>query len=169
MPDLNAAVGRTLDLNWPAAIGAGIVAGAAFLIMEMGLVALTGSAVWGPPRMMAAIVMGESVLLPPATFSSGVMAVAMSVHFVLSIIYAIVLAAIFQWRPLAMWPALGAGAVFGFILFLVNFYGFTELAFPWFAMARNWTTIVSHLAFGVVLAGAYKLITARQEHVAGHT
>lgn len=168
MPDLNAAVRRTLGLNWPAAVGAGIVAGIAFLILEMGLVAATGGAVWGPPRMMAAIVMGEGVLPPPATYSPGIMAVAMVVHFVLSIIYAAVLAAILQWWPRPLWPALGVGAMFGLIIFLVNFYGFTELAFPWFAMARNWITIVSHLVFGVVLAGSYKLIAARQEHATGH-
>lgn len=168
MPDLNAAVRRTLDLNWPAAIAAGIAAGITFLVMEMGLVAATGGAIWEPPRMMAAIVMGEGVLPPPASYSPGIVAVAMVVHFVLSIIYAIVLAAIFQWWPMPMWLAVGIGALFALVIFVVNFYGFTELAFPWFAMARNWITVVSHLVFGVVLAGSYKLIAAGREHAAGH-
>lgn len=168
MPDLNAAVRRTFGLNWPAAIGAGIIAGVAFLILEMGLLATTGGAVWGPPRMMAAIVMGEGVLPPPATYAPGIVAVGMIVHFVLSIIYAIILAAILQWWPLPIWPAVGLGAAFGLLIFLVNFYGFTELAFPWFAMARNWITLVSHIVFGAVLGGSYKLIAARQEHAPGH-
>lgn len=145
-----------------------MVAGVAFLIVEMGLVAATGGEVWGPSRMMAAIVMGEGVLPPPTTYSPGITAVAMVVHFVLSIIYAVVLAAILQWWPLPLWPALGIGAVFALIIFLVNFYGFAELAFPWFATARNWITIVSHIVFGIVLAGSYRLIAARQEHAAGH-
>jgi hypothetical protein len=38
------------------------------MMLQMGLVALAGDSPWGPPRMIAAIVMGEGVLPPPATF-----------------------------------------------------------------------------------------------------
>jgi lipid-binding SYLF domain-containing protein len=47
------------------------------------------------------------------------------------------------------------GAVFGLVLYLVNFYGFTT-AFPWFAMARGPITIITHIIFGVAAAWAYK-------------
>lgn len=47
-------------LNAKAAVWAGLIAGLIFMMMEMILVWLTGGSPWGPPRMMAAIVMGDS-------------------------------------------------------------------------------------------------------------
>jgi len=80
--------------DWKAALWAGLIAGVVFMMMEMILVAVAGGgSPWGPPRMIAAMVMGEQVLPPPATFDTGVITVAMMVHFVLSI----VLAFIFAW------------------------------------------------------------------------
>jgi len=34
--------------------------------------------------------------------------------------------------------------------------------FPWFAMARNWISIVSHIAFGLVLAWSYMALVQRR-------
>lgn len=65
---------------------AGLIAGAVFMMMEMGLVAMAGDSPWGPPRMIAAIVMGEGVLPPPATFDLMILMAAMAVHFMLSIV-----------------------------------------------------------------------------------
>lgn len=144
-----------LATDWKAAVWAGLIAGAVFLIAEMGLVALMGNSPWGPPRMMAAIVMGKEVLPPPATFDMGIVMMAMLVHFILSI----VLAAIFApfMTTLGMPMSLLVGVVFGLVVYTVNFYGFTAL-FPWFAMARNMVTIVSHAIFGLALAWAYKTL-----------
>ena len=56
-------------IDWKAALWAGIVAGFVFMVLEMLLVQLVGGgSMWGPPRMMAAMVMGRGVLPPPATF-----------------------------------------------------------------------------------------------------
>ena len=83
-----------------AAIGAGISAGAVFMMLEMALVGtIGGGSPWGPPRMIAAMAMGEGVLPPPASFDFGIMMVAMMIHLVLSIILGIVLGwAISHWR-----------------------------------------------------------------------
>jgi hypothetical protein len=144
---------------WKAAVGAGLIAGAVFLMMEMILLAVVGESPWGPPRMMAAIVMGEAVLPPPATFDLTVVMVAMIVHFMLSI----ALAVAFAWG-LSLWylsfgAALALGGAFGLLVYLVNFYPVPAILFPWFAMARNWITISSHVVFGAVLAWAYLALT----------
>lgn len=108
---------------------------------------------WGPPRMIAAIVLGESALPPPATFSAGIVAIAMLVHFALSIVYTLIASLlIYRWSSGA---AVSVGLLYGLALYVVNFYGFTEV-FPWFAMARNWVSIFAHLVFGVVTAWSYK-------------
>ncbi len=143
-------------INWNAAVKAGLIAGIVFMMLEMALVALImGESPWAPPRMIAAIVQGEAVLPPPATFDATIFSVAMIVHFVLSIILAIVFAAI---ADMARWPlttAVIAGLVFGLLVYAFNFYVMTS-AFPWFAMARNGISIFAHAMFGLVLGFTYR-------------
>jgi uncharacterized membrane protein YagU involved in acid resistance len=142
---------RTVD--WSAAIWAGVIAGAVFLVLELLMVPMfLGGSMWAPPRMIGAIVMGKGVLPPPATFDLGIVAVAMAVHFVLSIAFALVLALLIS--RLGFGAALAVGVVYGLVLYFVNFYGLTAL-FPWFAMARNWVSIFTHVVFGLIAAWAY--------------
>lgn len=150
-------------LNLKAATWAGLIAGAVFVMMEMALIATVGNGmIWGPPRMMAAIVMGEGVLPPPPTFDFMIVMVGMIVHFVLSVVLGLILGwAIAKWR-LGMTMAIAVGLVFGLIIYLVNFYVMTGL-FPWFANARTTITLVSHVVFGGVLGGVYR---AMAPHVA---
>ena len=149
-----------IDLR--AAAVAGIIAGAVFLMLEMLLVTLVdGMSPWGPPRMMAAIVMGEGVLPPPASFDLPIMAAAMLVHFALAIVLGIVFAALLGQRVLSDFASVAVGALFGAAVYFVNFYGMTAL-FPWFAMARNHSSLAAHLVFGGVLALAYRKNAARE-------
>ncbi|ANU07817.1 hypothetical protein [Paraurantiacibacter namhicola] len=135
---------------------AGLVAGAIFLAVELVMVPLVlGGALWGPPRMMAAIAMGDGVLPPPATFDAGIVLVGMLVHFALSAVLGVVFAAMAKAMNLSGTKAIVAGAVFGLLVYLVNFYGLTAV-FPWFEMARNWVTIFAHLVFGGVLGWYYR-------------
>ncbi|WP_445504695.1 hypothetical protein [Microvirga sp. G4-2] len=154
-----AAITSAKQLDWKATVWAGLIAGAVFMMMEMILMALAGMGFWGPPRMIAAIALGPGVLPPPATFDIGVIMVAMIIHIVLSIVYAFILTAIISAWNLTTVAAVVAGAVFGFILYVVNFYGFTAV-FPWFAEARGWIGTVSHIAFGVVLAWTYRALAS---------
>lgn len=148
-------------VDWSAAVWAGIIAGAIFMVLEMLMVPIfLGGSPWGPPRMIGAIAMGRDVLPPPATFDIGVLMAAMVVHFILSILFVLVLAWIVY--RLGFGAALAVGAVFGLVLYLVNFYGFTAL-FPWFAMARNWVSIFTHILFGLLAAWAYKALASRRE------
>jgi hypothetical protein len=137
------------------AIWAGVIAGAVFLILEMLLVWMVqGMSPWAPPRMMAAMVLGPGVLPPPADFSLMAVMTAMMVHFPLSIVYGLVLG--WAIHRLEMGMALLVGAAFGLIaVYAVNFYLIAPMAFPWFVEARNWISVLAHLVFGVVLAGAY--------------
>ena len=145
-------------LNRKAAIVAGIVAGVAFIMIEMILVAtIGGQSPWGPPRMMAAMVMGEGVLPPPATFDLGIMMVAMMIHLVLSIILGAVLGWIIShWRMSAI-AAIAIGTIFGLVVYFVNFYAMTAV-FPWFAMARGGISIFAHAMFGLILGWTYYAI-----------
>jgi hypothetical protein len=149
--------------DWRAAVWAGFIAGAVFLVLEMLMVPIfLGGSAWDPPRMMAAIVLGERVLpMPgqtPPPLDATVMLAALGVHFMLSTIYALMLAALVA--RVSAGPALALGVGFGLLLYVVNFYGFTAL-FPWFAMARNWVSILSHAVFGLAVAAAYEALARR--------
>lgn len=146
-------------LNWKAAILAGLIAGVVFLTIEMILVGTVGGdSLWAPPRMIAAIAMGPDVLPPPATFDAGIVMVALIVHFALAVIYAFILGWIISRWQLGLAAAILGGVVFSLIIYVVNFYGFTAL-FPWFAMARNWISILAHVMFGLVLGAVYQAMT----------
>lgn len=146
-------------LFFKAAIIAGLIAGAVFILLEMIMVPLfMNESPWGPPRMIAAIILGTSVLpMPgqPVTFDFGVMIVAVILHFVLSIIYTIIIGRLC--KNLSLGTSLLAGAIFGLALYFINFFGFTAV-FPWFAMARNWISIFAHIMFGLVAVYSFKKI-----------
>lgn len=147
---------------WADGVWAGLIAGAVFMMIEMLLVWLVqGESPWGPPRMIAAMVMGEGVLPPPADFNLGIMMVAMIIHFVFSIVYGLIGAWIVHRFDMGL--ALLVGAVLGFAIYVVNFHVVASAVFSWFAMARGAVSIVSHVVFGMVLTGSY--VALRRRHV----
>ncbi len=151
-------------LDWKAAILAGLIAGAVFMMLEMVLVATVGGgSLWGPPRMIGAMVLGKEVLPPPPTFDLGVMMVAMMIHAVLSIILGVILGWVISHLRLRLGASLILGAVFGLLVYFVNFYLFTGM-FPWFAGARNWISAISHVMFGLVLAWTYHALASKHWH-----
>jgi len=142
--------------DWPAAVIGGCVAGAVFLVIELFAMRVMGQSVWATPRMIAAIVMGRGVLAHPGTFAPGVMLAALVTHFVLSVLFAVILSVIMAPFSLDSSVAMASlvGAVFGVLLYVVNFYGMTQL-FPWFADARSWVSFISHILFGLTAADTY--------------
>lgn len=150
---MSEAVALAPRISAKAAIWAALIAGAVFMILEMIMVPVfMGGSPWGPPRMIAAIGMGEGVLPPPATFDAAIVLVAMLIHFGLSVVLAFVFAFIARGRAIGM--AVGLGAAFGLVVYFVNFYGMTAV-FPWFAMARGWIGIFAHIVYGAVLGAVY--------------
>ncbi len=100
--------------DWRASVWAGLIAGAVFMMLEMVMVWLfTGQSPWGPPRMMAAMLMGLEVLQPPPTLAMMPMKVAMMIHFPLSVVYGLVIGWMVHRMDMGM--AVLAGAAFGLI------------------------------------------------------
>ena len=139
------------------AIKAGLIAGAVFMALEMILVWLAmGMNPFAPLHMIAAIAMGPEVLPGPGVEPGSnpvVIVVGMLLHFVLSIALAFLFKLIAGALKLNSSMLLAAGVVFGLLVYAIHFYGMTAL-FPWFAMARNWISILAHAVFGLVLAYA---------------
>lgn len=134
-----------------------MIAGLVFLMLEMVLVWMAqGQSPFGPPHMIAAMVLGKEVLPPPDTwapFDLKIVMTAMMVHFPASIAYGLLGAWLvhrFDWAG-----GLMIGAALGLAIYIINFYLIAPVAFPWFEMGRNWLGGFSHVMFGAVLAGAY--------------
>ena len=151
----------TQFFNFKNAALAGIIAGAVFFAVELLLVATVGGeSPWGPPRMIAAIAMGEEVLPPPATFDLTILLVAALVHFALAIVLGVIFALLFGRWTTSLGAALAIGTIFGLVLYAINFYVMTAV-FPWFGMARNMISIVAHAIFGLALGWAYHALNSR--------
>src|SRR5688572_3747310 len=137
-------------IDWSAALLAGVIGGAAFVVVEFVLdLALLQGAFGRQIRMTAAIVLGEDVLPSEATFDLGMILAALAVHLALSAVYGVVLAWIIL--RLDFGAAELVGLAFGLVLYLVNFYGFSAF-FPWFEEGRHWVALVTHLAYGGITA-----------------
>ncbi|KDP87724.1 membrane protein [Cupriavidus sp. SK-3] len=155
---------RTPD--WRVAAIAGLAAGVIFLILEVLATWILGTSPWAPLRMTAAIVMGHSVSSQSATFDPSVTLVALVVHFALSIIFGLILAAIMASFSLdsSIGMASLAGAIFGLVVYGLDFYGMTRV-FPWFGDARSAASLATHLVFGLVVAITYMKLERKLDNL----
>lgn len=151
--------------DWGAAGWAALIAGTTFMVFELFLLPLSkGGNAWVPVRMAAAIIWGRQILPPPPYFvdavpDTGIFFTALALHYSLALVYMHFLSTLIY--KVDKKTAALAGAFFGLILYAANFYGFTG-AFPWFAAARGWATVVSNVVFGVVGASCYKLLESEE-------
>jgi len=149
--------GTTPRFDTAAAVGAGCAAGITSTFLQMAMWLLLSYPMWEmllrDSRLAAAIVLGRSVLPPPASFDLVVMLTASVLHFVLSAAYGTVIAV--SINRLNMIKAVCLGAVAGLLLFMINMWGFTVL-FPWFAASRDTATAIAHIGFGITAAACYR-------------
>lgn len=140
--------------DWQAGPLAGLLAGVTSTLAQLALWLLLTDALpsilWRDGRLAAAIVLGEGVLPPPASFDAWIMLVASLVHFLLSAAYGLVFAPFVTRVPGRLFRWL-TGGLLGALLFFVNMYGFTWF-FPWFVAARDGITLAAHVVFGVSVA-----------------
>ena len=145
--------------SWRAALAASISGGLVFTLLHIGLLrALHGVSPWVPVRMIAAMVLGPAVLSPPDTFDVVVVLAAILLHGMLSIVYGVLLAFLLP-AVNTIW-CIVVGGLYGLTLYYINFYGFNAFS-PWFMEERDALSMVSHFAFGAVVAWVYKVVHSR--------
>lgn len=143
---------QVMDVS--AAVWAGVVGGAVFLLIQ--IIMATGplaSSLWVPFRWNAAIILGQGVLPPPADFAFLPVLVGLIVHFGLSILFALLIAFIIHRGGLIM-GIIGGGAL-GLALYAVNYFTLTAI-FPWFFAISSWMMAVGHIVFGAVVGAVYE-------------
>ena len=153
-------------VDWSAALLAGLVAGIVFLLANLFVVPMfVGGNAWVTLRLLGSVLLGPSVLAPPATFHAGALVVGLLVHFALSIGFTVLLAIIIHRFGLLV--GIFGGALFGLALFCINVYGLTALM-PWFYVMDNPAALTTHVLFGAV-AGAFYESFEVEEFVAVST
>ena len=143
---------------------AGLVGGALLMVLELlwSTHASNGSP-WRISHLVAAMLLGDGALQNAASFNLGVVAVALATHYVLGIVFGLVLATVivgFHYETSAGMLQL-FGVVFGAALYLLNFHAMAAL-FPWFADLRGWATFIAHLVFGLTVVLTYMRLQPRR-------
>lgn len=142
--------------DWAAAAVAGFGAGGVLMLLELAwAIGTDANDPWITTRMIAAMAMGWEVLQSVGD-SAGVLAAALSLHYALGVLFGILLAAIMAPFRLdsSSGMALAAGALFGLLLYVLNFYGMTGV-YTWFVALRGWPTAIAHVIFGMTAAFIY--------------
>lgn len=142
--------------DWVAGAVAGFAAGAILMVLDLvWSFAVTDQGPWGTSRMIAAMVLGPQTL-QSSEFNWGVVGGALIAHYTLGVVFGLILAAVSApWRlDRTLGIALVSGAIFGAVLYIVNFNGLVYF-FPWFAQIRGWPALVAHLIFGASAATLY--------------
>jgi hypothetical protein len=132
-----------------AGLVAGIIAGIVFAMFEMIMAAIMGQGFFAPMRMIGAIVLGESALDPSYSLATaGITGII--VHMVLSMMYGAVFGAIASGIGAlrsSRWVLVGAATVFGFALWIVNFYVIAPVLSPWFLQSNPVVQFLAHTFF----------------------
>jgi hypothetical protein len=141
--------------DWAAATAAGFGAGGILMLLEIVLAAATGRDPWLTSHMIAAMALGWDAL-QTSGYSLAIVTWALVIHYVLGMAFGVVLAAIIAPFHLdsSTGMALLAGAGFGLLLYLLDFYGMSG-AFTWFRELRGWSTAIGHIVFGMSAAYIY--------------
>ena len=141
--------------DWSATIRAGFISG----LVALFLMLLLPWIILGDPffimRLIASLLLGPAVISPAGSLVPAVYLVALLVHFSLSMIYAVLIALIFHRWGMAV--AFVGGAVFGFVIYILNFYLFS-IFFPWLLPYRNWMLMVANIVFGALAGALYELL-----------
>lgn len=142
--------------DWAAAAVAGFCAGGVLMLLELAWsIFFTNTDPWTATRMIAAMAMSWEVLQITG-YGMDVLVAALLVHYALGVLFGVLLAAIMAPFRLdsSSGMALATGALFGLLLYALNFYGMTGV-YTWFVALRGWPTAIAHVIFGMTAAFIY--------------
>lgn len=147
-------------VDWSSSVWAGLVAGFVFLLFNLVLTPLIeGGNAWVMLRLFASPLMGQEVLAPPATNDPWVSVVGTVTVLGSSVLFSMILALIIH-RWGSMVGILG-GAVFGLVLYCINFYTLSFFV-PWFFAMRSFSMALSHLLFGALAGWLYESLEVEE-------
>lgn len=135
-----------------AGVPAGLVAGIAYLLAQALFAVLAYGGTGAEPfQRIAAILLGPDAAPPPGEWTSRAVGIALIIHVPLAAIYGrIVDVLVMHFDHLAVAAAIGA--MFGAMLYVLNFQWIAPAVFPWFGDSPALATAADHVLFGAVAA-----------------
>jgi hypothetical protein len=147
------------------AIG-GLIAGVVFALFQMIAAVTGGDSVFAPLRLIAAIAVGPEALEPTYPLASAV-GIGMVVHLVLSLLFGLLFGIGSVVVPAIEFNATSiifVAAVYGFVLWAVNFNLIAPGIFPWFTETDAALQIVAHTIFFGAALGFYLSLVLPVRH-----
>jgi hypothetical protein len=142
-------------VDWKAALIAGLAGGVISFTTNLILSSWLLDSPWLLTRIISSIVLGESVLPPPASFSWSVLFASLFIHLLLSVLFAgLIAVVVHQWGIIISFIG---GALMGLAFYAIAFYTFSIL-FPWFFTFRNWIFVVMYILYGAFTGSVYELL-----------
>lgn len=139
-------------LTWKAVLISGLVGGTVFLLTNLILApAVLDINMEVLLRYMGALVLGSDSLTETG---SGALVIGVLVHYVLSILFAALIAiVVHRW---GMGIGIVGGALMGLALYSINIYSLTTLV-EWFFAINSSVLLLSHVLYGAVVGGVYEI------------
>lgn len=140
------------QLEWRAVPIAGLAGGVVYLLFTALLAPTVGINVGVFLRYCASLILGSAAVTATDT---GTLVAGLIVHFVLSILYAFLIAiVVHRWGLLV---GIVGGALIALFVYAINYFTFT-LVFPWMFALSSPLMVLSHLGFGMVAGGVYEAL-----------
>jgi hypothetical protein len=142
---------------------AGLVAGLVFLIATMGYVTTQGKPAVAPMIDISTVFHGQDEPVP----NPDNVVIGLVTHLTLSIVFGVVFALLLVLLPRRAFVVLGAGVVYGLLLYVVNFQIFGRTLFPWFTDPKGpdqGFEVFIHAVFGLFL-GPFLIGRSRPERM----
>ncbi|HUE75372.1 MAG TPA: hypothetical protein VMP10_00985 [Chloroflexota bacterium] len=147
------------------AIG-GIITGLSFALFQMVAAAANGESAFAPLRLIAAIAAGPEALAPDYPLASAV-GIGLSVHLVLSMLFGLLFGVGMVVVPAFEFNATSVilvAALYGFLLWIVNFNLIAPGTFPWFDATDAALQIIAHTIFYGAALGFYLSLVLPVRH-----
>ena len=142
------------SVRWKRALQAGLIVGAIMFLLTRGIPWVGSGAI--DPAVMGREVSPGNEATP--MFFFGVM----SLHFIVAVLYGLIIAPIVHgFRPFA---AGAVGAVVGLVLYFIS-YAISGMLMEIPANQREWPSLAIHIIFGIVCAEVYKGMARRHRSV----
>lgn len=156
--------GRRAAVHPFAGVGAGLIAGSIYLVLQVLFAGFLDSPdPWLPLERIAAMLLGDDAV-SDAHFTMNMAGIGLLVHVAVSIVYGRIVDIVVRDAPPLQ--ATLSGAAVGAAMYLVAFHFVAPHVFPWFSGSPQLITLLNHVAFGAVAGFAYYRLRRRWSPVA---